>query len=107
LKKGTGAEDVFSDSDIDKLSNLSDLSSNSDEPDVNANPKIKSMTQTLRGRGDVAKYLQGMEGSYYDGKSRALREEDTDRPTVEYKGDNAKVYTGQYLDLIDQTNFTK
>ena len=44
--------------------------------EINVDPKKRSVTQTLRVREDVAKYLRNLDpnSAFYDPKSRSMRE---------------------------------
>lgn len=105
-------EEMLSDSDLEENSDdeVQDKEVDEDDPNLFKNPRIKSLNKNLRSRQETVKYLQNIwdNKAHYDGKSRAMREnpneEDQDN---NYKGDNMKIYSGKYLDLMDQDNFTK
>lgn len=106
LKK-TEDKPADSDSDIEKLSELSSDSDINDK-DIIKNPRAHNLTREERTRHDTAKYLVNLEidSSHYDGKSRAMRgnpneKKEDDTTKVNYDGDNQRIYTGQYLELME------
>lgn len=108
------ADELLSDSDLDEKSDngLGD-DIDEDDPDLLKNPRVKSLNKNLRNRQETVKYLQnlGDNDAHYDGKSRAMRENpNTEKDAKEkktYKGDNVKIYSGQYINLMNQDNFAK
>lgn len=108
-------DDVMSDSDLDDGSDagIADKDVDDNDPDLMKNPRIKTVNQNLRSRTETVKYLQNLwdNTAHYDGKSRAMREnpntKEEDTKQKLYQGDNKRIYSGQFLDLMDQDNFTK
>ena len=106
-------DEVMSDSDLnDSVEEVEDKEVDPENSDLMKNPRIKSVNMNLRSRQETVKYLQNIwdNKAHYDGKSRAMRTNPNEEVVKEkklYKGDNAKIYSGQFLDLMDQDSFTK
>ncbi|KAL9650494.1 hypothetical protein ABK040_004713 [Willaertia magna] len=73
-------------------------------------PKVKSISQTLRSRHDIPKYLYNLDldSAHYDPKTRSMRGNPlpfVDQSEVTYKGDNANKKTGEYQEFIQAQKF--
>ena len=78
--------------------------------EINVDPKKRSVTQTLRVREDVAKYLRNLDpnSAFYDPKSRSMRENPNPELKPEettYAGDNVARKQGYYKDWEKITQF--
>lgn len=106
-------DEMLSDSDLDNVDEAEEADINEQDPELRKNPRIKTLNKNLRSRQETVKYLHNVwdNTAHYDGKSRAMRTNPNDVEVDEkdqiYKGDNIKIYSGNYLDLMDQENFTK
>jgi pre-mRNA-processing factor SLU7 len=113
-------DDLMSDSDLgdssdDDLKDVENKDAGDNDKETKNNPRVKTMNMNLRSRDQTAKYLINLNSkAHYDGKSRAMREnpnEEEEEASEEkdknlFKGDNKNIYSGQFLELMDQSNFT-
>lgn len=113
-KPKTDMDEIMSDSDLDEESDgeVKNLDVDENNPDYAKNPRIKSLNKNLRSRTETAKYLVNIYDNsvHYDGKSRKLLtvpDPDGNTDGKDDNPDNARIYTGQYLNLMDQDNFIK
>ena len=106
-------DEMMSDSDLeeDSADEVQDKEIDPNSTDLMKNPRVKTLNKNLRSRQETVKYIQNIwdNNAHYDGKSRAMRTNPNEEVSEEklYKGDNARIYSGQFLDLMDQDNFTK
>lgn len=108
-------DEIMSDSDLGDASDaeVQDNEVNEDDKDLTKNPRVRTLNKNLRSRMETVKYLQNVwdNNAHYDGKSRAMRENpnttEESQTDKTFKGDNARIYSGQYYELMDQDNFVK
>ena len=120
-KPKTELDEIMSGSDLEDESDqeILDKEVDDDDPNLAKNPRVKSINKNLRDRTETVKYLQNIwdNNVHYDGKSRAMRDTPQEKETdgaaypsnekAPFSSDNTRIYSGQFLDLMDQDNFTK